>query len=990
MADDYPFLAEYAKSGRAGCKSCKTNIAQGSLRLAKMLQSPHFDGKVPNWFHYSCFFGKAKVKSVEEIDKFDSLRWEDQERIKEKLAAGGGGGGGKKGGKDGVDGVKKDKDSDFQVEYAKSSRAKCKNCEEKIEKGVIRIAKMVEPEGKKAFLGKLPQWYHVDCFAEMKEELEAVDLPLQDVDGFSSLSEEDLKTLKEKVGLTDEKKVKPRKKVEEKPPVPKTKEESKEEKQLKTQNQKFWKIRDDLYSNVEMKLLKLMCEANEQDNTGGDSNILDRCADGLLFGALEACPECKQIRLTYRKEGYVCTGDMSAWTKCIYTTLDPKRRPWKIPAELKECSTFLSQYTPKVRKRIFPANVVTKPKVERTETESGPPLSTKSVAFVGRSKTSKGELSAKVKALGGEVVDKPAQGVFCVISSPAEVMKMGSRMQQAERLCIPVVTEEYLDAIKKGGAQTMLTQYAIAAWGGKPSVKEEKDTVDGGNKSVGKKRKLESNGEVSSKKAKMTLKGGAVVDPESGLEDKCHVLSKKGEIYNVVLGLVDLLRGTNSYYKLQLLQHDQKANKIFLFRAWGRVGTTIGGNKLQRYSTVSEALEDFKALYAEKTGNEWADRKNFAKQPNKFYPLDIDYGQDDEELQSKIVPGSISKLSTPVQDIIKMIFDIEAMKNALVEFEIDLKKMPLGKLSKKQIESAYSVLSECQKLVSSGENAASKILDASNRFFTLIPHDFGMKKPPLLNDADLIKLKVDMLDNLLEIEVAYSLLKGSRGDGERDPIDIHYESLKADINVISKDSEEFNMIQEYVKNTHAKTHRHYSLKVEEVFSLAREGEAKRYRPFKELPNRKLLWHGSRTTNYAGILSQGLRIAPPEAPVTGYMFGKGVYFADMVSKSANYCHSHLSNNTGLMLLCEVALGNMYELTAAKTITKLPGGKQSCKGLGRTAPDPSQDLTLKDGTIVPLGNGVESGAKDTSLLYNEFIVYDTAQINMKYLVRLKFVK
>ena len=30
----------------------------------------------------------------------------------------------------------------------------------------------------------------------------------------------------------------------------------------------------------------------------------------------------------------------------------------------------------------------------------------------------------------------------------------------------------------------------------------------------------------------------------------------------------------------------------------------------------------------------------------------------------------------------------------------------------------------------------------------------------------------------------------------------------------------------------------------------------------------------------GILSQGLRIAPPEAPVTGYMFGKGVYFADM--------------------------------------------------------------------------------------------------------------
>ena len=28
----------------------------------------------------------------------------------------------------------------------------------------------------------------------------------------------------------------------------------------------------------------------------------------------------------------------------------------------------------------------------------------------------------------------------------------------------------------------------------------------------------------------------------------------------------------------------------------------------------------------------------------------------------------------------------------------------------------------------------------------------------------------------------------------------------------------------------------------------------------------LLWHGSRMTNWVGILSQGLRIAPPEAPV----------------------------------------------------------------------------------------------------------------------------
>ncbi len=42
-----------------------------------------------------------------------------------------------------------------------------------------------------------------------------------------------------------------------------------------------------------------------------------------------------------------------------------------------------------------------------------------------------------------------------------------------------------------------------------------------------------------------------------------------------------------------------------------------------------------------------------------------------------------------------------------------------------------------------------------------------------------------------------------------------------------------------------------------------------------------------------------------------MFGKGVYFADMVTKSANYCFTSRDNNIGLMLLCEVALGGINE-------------------------------------------------------------------------------
>lgn len=64
-----------------------------------------------------------------------------------------------------------------------------------------------------------------------------------------------------------------------------------------------------------------------------------------------------------------------------------------------------------------------------------------------------------------------------------------------------------------------------------------------------------------------------------------------------------------------------------MFRAWGRVGTTIGGSKAEKFLSKENAKEKFYEVYADKTGNDWQQHKlGFVKQPNKFYPLDIDYG----------------------------------------------------------------------------------------------------------------------------------------------------------------------------------------------------------------------------------------------------------------------------------------------------------------------------------------------------------------------------
>ena len=59
------------------------------------------------------------------------------------------------------------------------------------------------------------------------------------------------------------------------------------------------------------------------------------------------------------------------------------------------------------------------------------------------------------------------------------------------------------------------------------------------------------------KKQKLTVKGGGVVDPDSGLERTHHVYQHRGRAYNAVLGMVDIKRGANTYYKMQVLEADK-------------------------------------------------------------------------------------------------------------------------------------------------------------------------------------------------------------------------------------------------------------------------------------------------------------------------------------------------------------------------------------------------------------------------------------------------
>uniref|UniRef100_A0A8C1EG48 Poly [ADP-ribose] polymerase n=1 Tax=Cyprinus carpio carpio TaxID=630221 RepID=A0A8C1EG48_CYPCA len=949
--DDKLYKAEYAKSGRASCKKCKENIAKDSLRMAIMVQSPMFDGKVPHWHHFSCFWLRAAVQSPSDISGFTDLRWDDQEKVKKAIESGGATGGEQKGAAKGEKTL-----NDFAVEYAKSNRSTCKGCEQKIEKDHIRVSKKtVDPE--KPQLGLIDRWYHTGCFVSRREELLfKPEYSAAQLKGFAALRDEDKEELKKRLPAVKNEGKRKLDDVDGGVSKKQKKEDEKLELKLKEQSQLIWGIKDKLKKFCSINDMKELLIANSQEVPSGESNIIDRLSDCMAFGSLKPCETCKG-QLVFKSDAYYCTGDISAWTKCVFKTQTPDRKDWVTPKEFSEIP-FLKKFKFKRQDRMFPKDAPpaapTSSSAAATVTSSAPsastdkPLTGLKLLAVGKLRKNKDELKNAVEEMGGKITGTANKAALC-LSSKKEIEKMSKKMEEVRDAGVRVVAEDFLTDIKESGKalQELISLHAISPWGAEVKVESQaaapasKSTGAHSSKSTGRVKEEEGIN-IKSKKMKLTVKGGAAVDPDSGLENCAHVLDQNGKIYSATLGLVDIVRGTNSYYKLQLLEDDVK-KQYWVFRSWGRVGTTIGGNKLDKFYDKNSAMDNFCNVYEEKTGNAWAS-SNFTKYPNKFYPLEIDYGQ------------------------------------------IDLQKMPLGKLSKRQIQSAYSLLSEVQQAVADS-SAEAQILDLSNRFYTLIPHDFGMKKPPLLNNSDYIQQKVQMLDNLLDIEVAYSLLRGGVEDNKKDPIDINYEKLKTKIEVVDQSSSEAQLIIQYVKNTHAATHNTYTLDVEEIFKIEREGESQRFRPFKELHNRQLLWHGSRTTNYAGILSQGLRIAPPEAPVTGYMFGKGVYFADMVSKSANYCHTSQADPVGLLLLGEVALGNMHELKKASHITKLPKGKHSVKGLGRTAPDPRATVSL-NGVDVPLGKGINTNAEDTSLLYNEYIVYDIAQVNLKYLLKIRF--
>ena len=416
----------------------------------------------------------------------------------------------------------------------------------------------------------------------------------------------------------------------------------------------------------------------------------------------------------------------------------------------------------------------------------------------------------------------------------------------------------------------------------------------------------------------------------------------------------------------------------------GRAGYK-GAFRTYDFSKFDAAWDKFSGIFESKIGREWGSPNTPVRGKYVIVEVDHEAASTDEEGGSDSEPDAASspnkkarrgksdapipptKLPEAVLGFVQQLTDVSALSATLEALHIDVKRAPLGKLTRAQIAKGYRILSKLQGAINSDNGA--KCRELSNDFYSAIPHNFGFSVPPTVKTVQQLQELEQTLFTLTQVDIAFRALKSKKANVH--PTDFSYNAMGAHMLPIPKSTELFTSISSAISGTHADTHKHYDMNLREVFALDLKGQSARFAPYATaakapgVPPTRLLWHGTRTSNLVGILSQGLRVAPPEAPTVGYMFGKGIYFADSASKSANYCFAEEKDGSGILLLCEVFTGTPHVLAKAQYIEgKPPAPAHSTLGAGRIVPDPTGDCPLQglESSLAEASRAVEDAGYD----------------------------
>ncbi|GFO18925.1 poly [ADP-ribose] polymerase [Plakobranchus ocellatus] len=507
------------------------------------------------------------------------------------------------------------------------------------------------------------------------------------------------------------------------------------------------------------------------------------------------------------------------------------------------------------------------------------------------------------------------------------------------------------------------------------------------------------------------------------VDPNCHVKNGQlvrdedmGRYFDVLMTRVDVKRGDwglYNFYQIQLVFQPSKKLYI-LFTQWGRIEDD-GQFQHTPFTDREEAVKEFAKVFREKSGNKWADINRYEQKPGKYRLVEDIARQAPPALKDVDIDLSsnvASMLPKHLQNVINILMDPEAIQFSMKNIRgLDTKSLPFGQLNEERLLQGQKLLQQIELLVdeidkykekskkedpSTEEKDAhkknlEKVADLSNDYYHVIPQsNFSCKKLHPLDDRHRLQSQIYNLSNLLHYQVACRFVLAAMWHRhEYNPIDFVYHSMGCKMQLMDRNEDMVQVILKYIwlsKNATQDVHA--------IYKLEREGEKKRTEMFKHQSERRLLFHGSSTCNLLSILHHGLVVSPPNAESSGSLYGKGIYFSDAFSFSANYTRS---SKVKFMLLCEVTMGNVMDYVQKMNETK--NCLHSPADAALILEDKTADTVMVRGNyyispvdwfILPSGEQLPQGAmrRDTSYFGSsntQYIVRDPAKVRLRYLIQ-----
>ena len=290
-------------------------------------------------------------------------------------------------------------------------------------------------------------------------------------------------------------------------------------------------------------------------------------------------------------------------------------------------------------------------------------------------------------------------------------------------------------------------------------------------------------------------------------------------------------------------------------------------------------------------------------------------------------------------------------------------------LSQAQIRRARDLLDQAARQYQVWQQSRSRadfatLVESVKAYYNTIPTQLPRNlRDPQVMEKVVVSFCGDLSEqetrlNQLEAALATYTAQPSAGATVPDP----YALLGAHISLLPEKDEAYAQIVQFLSRTSCHG---YTIRVRDIFEIEVPSERAAFTANTFGSHLVLrLTHGTNNANVRHILHEhgagsGLRL--PRTYTHGWMFGPGIYFANVASKSAQYCRGR-SGYPRMMFLADVAVGTMYLAPdALSTTCAAPKGYHSVWGKAH-----------------------HTRSWGGTLAHDEFIVYRQEQQTLRYLV------